>query len=373
MTAYRSTYVPVSPTRKSVFVLAIALTALLAGWVGTALAGSDERKGTEGAHELKIAVGPRGTALGGAVVANSYGIESTYWNPAGLATIDGPEAMFSNTQYFADMTVNYVAVATRIGNLGALGLNVKALNVGEILVTTEAAPNGTGDTIDPTFTVIGLTWARQFTDRVRFGGTGNIVTETVRNARAQGVAFDFGVIYATGWNSLQLGVAMKNFGTRMRFSGEDFETNVPIPGSDPTAANRTLSSNSSNFEMPSYFTMSASYDFVASSQYRLTGLGAFQNNNFSGDNMCAALEWAYREQFALRGSYMASITSVLDNTSGSESIEFDSGDDLYSGLALGAGGTVKAGDTELEVDVSWRPLKDDFFDDIIEFGLKLRF
>lgn len=351
----------------------LAMPALLLASFGTAYAGSDERKGTGGALEMRIPVGPRGTALGGSVVSSTDNIEALFWNPAGLAGMTGTTAMFSNMQYFADMQVNYVGVATQVGGFGALGLSVKALNVGEILVTTEAAPEGTGDVIDPTFTVIGVTYAREFTDRVKFGGTVSFVNESIRSASASGIAFDFGVLYSTGWNTLNLGLAMKNFGTSMRFEGEDFGSSQPIPDADPNAAPRTLRATSSSFEMPSYFTLGASYDFVDNSQYQLKGLGAFQNNNFVGDNVCAGLEWIFRRQFALRASYMGSITSTLDATSGDESIEFDSGDDLYAGWALGGSVGVTAGNTNLDIDASWRPMKEDFFDDIYEVGIKLRF
>jgi hypothetical protein len=349
------------------------MPALLLAVSGTAYAGSDERKGTGGALEMRIPVGPRGTALGGAVVSSTDGIEALFFNPAGLAGLTGTEAIFSNTQYFADMQVNYVGIATQVGGFGALGLSVKALNVGEILVTTEAAPEGTGDIIDPTFTVIGVSYAREFTDRVRFGGTVSFVNEAIRSVSASGIAFDFGVMYATGWRTLNLGLAMKNFGTTMQFDGDELGSSQTVSGSDPSSSPRTLRATSSKFEMPSYFSLGAAYDLVDNSQYQLKAMGAFQNNNFVGDNVCAGLEWVYRKQIALRASYLGSITSTLDAATGTESVEFDSGDDLYSGWALGGSAGVKAGSTALDIDFSYRPMKDSFFDDVYEVGVKLKF
>src|SRR5437867_4091178 len=81
----------------------LALLAATAATAVTAFAGSDERKGTGGALELRLPVGPRGTALGSAVVGDASGIDALFWNPAGLATIEATEATFSHTQYFADM------------------------------------------------------------------------------------------------------------------------------------------------------------------------------------------------------------------------------------------------------------------------------
>ena len=64
-------------------------------------------------------------------------------------TIEGTELMFTNTQYIADMKVNYAAVATHAGGLGVLGLQRQVLSIGDIVVTTEDAPDGTGEILKP--------------------------------------------------------------------------------------------------------------------------------------------------------------------------------------------------------------------------------
>ena len=120
---------------------ALGLAALLALSASSAWAGSDQRSGTNGASELLIPVGPRASALGPSVASDISGAEATYWNPAGLASVQGTEALFSHTEYFADMKVNYAAIAAHAGNLGVVGFNAKVLSVGEVIVTTEAAPS----------------------------------------------------------------------------------------------------------------------------------------------------------------------------------------------------------------------------------------
>jgi hypothetical protein len=351
----------------------LAMPALLLAMSATAHAGSDERKGTGGALEMRIPVGPRGSALGGSVVSAADGVEALFWNPAGLAGMSGTQAMFSNLQWFADQQVNFVGIASQVGGFGAVGLSVKALSVGDIIVTTEAAPEGTGDVISPTFTVIGVSYAREFTDRVKFGGTMSFVNEGIRDVSASGVAFDFGVLYSTGWKTLNLGLAMKNFGTSMKFDGAGLGSSQSISTADPSATPRTLRATTSSFEMPSYFSLGASYSLVDNSQYQLKALGAFQNNNFVGDNVSGALEWVYRRDLALRASYMGSITSQFDATTGNESVQFDSGDDLFAGWALGGSAGMEVGGTRFDVDFAYRPMKDSFFDDVYEVGVKLKF
>lgn len=362
-------------TMRRLMTSASAVFILLALATGLAFAGSDERKGTSGADELQIPIGARGTALGTSVVSDVVGIESIFWNPAGLAAIEGTEAMFSHQQYFADQKLNYAAVAAKVGGWGVIGFNAKVLSVGDVFVTTEDAPEGTGEIFNPTFTVLGMTYARQFTDRVMFGLTLNLDNERIQNTSASGVAFDFGVQYLTGWNGLKLGMCMKNFGTSMEFTGPDFETNLRPPDTDPSSQNRTFRSTSAKFEMPSFFTLAASYDLVQNAQNHLALMGSFRNNNFTGDNFSGGAEWSYKNMFALRGSYFGSLTTTEDFATGDETGKFTGGDDLYTGLALGLGTNVKTGNSSLGVDVSWRPLKSELtaFTDIVEVGLRIKF
>jgi len=351
---------------------ALGLATLLALAVSSAWAGSDQRVGTSGAPELLIPVGPRASALGPSVTSDITGVEATYWNPAGLAGLQGAEALFSHTEYFADMKVNFAAVATPAGNLGVLGFSAKVLSVGEVVVTTEQAPDGTGEKFNPTYSVLGISWAKAFTDRVNFGLTVDLVNEHVQNMGANGVAFDFGVQYATGWRGLKLGMAMKNFGNSMSFSGDNLDVSVLPPGAEPTASNRILSFSSAAFEMPSFFTLAGSYDLARSAENSLQLKGAFQNNNFSGDNFCAAAEWNYRNVAALRGSWFGTLAGEIDPATGDESTSFSTGDDLYRGFAVGGGVTMRSGTVKLGVDVAWRPVQEPF-SDVYEAGVRLHF
>src|SRR5258708_1359693 len=232
--------------------------------------------GTRGASELVIPVGPRASAVGPSVTSDVSGAEATYWNPAGLAGLQGTEALFSHTQYFADMKVNYAAVAARAGNLGVLGFSAKVLSVGEVIVTTEQAPDGTGETFNPTFSVLGMSWAKAFTDRVNFGLTLDLVNEHIQSMTSNGIALDFGVQYTTGWRGLKFGMVMKNVGSSMSFSGDNLDVSVLPPGAEPAASNRILSFSRAAFEMPSYFTLAGSYELIRTSASALQIRGAFQ-------------------------------------------------------------------------------------------------
>jgi hypothetical protein len=124
--------------------------------------------------------------------------------------------------------------------------------------------------------------------------------------------------------------------------------------------------------MPSYFTLAGTYDAWRQGNSALKLMGAFQNNNFVGDNLATAAEWSYKANYALRGSWFGTMTTSTDAASGNDKLTFDSGDDLYQGFALGGSAMVKSGAATMGLDVAWRPARE-FFNDIYEVALRLKF
>ena len=177
--------------------IALAMLTLAAG---TAWAGSPERVGTGGAPELRLPVGARSVALAGSDLGTISGAEALFYNPAGIVESKAhTEVMFSHTQYIADMKLNYIAVTQAVGN-GCIGVSAKVLSIGEMTYTTETAPDGTGETFSPTYSTLGLSYARRMTDRVDFGLSVLYDAEHVLQERADGVSFGFGFIYDTNFH-----------------------------------------------------------------------------------------------------------------------------------------------------------------------------
>jgi hypothetical protein len=310
-----------------------------------ALGGGSDRIGTAGAQELRIPVGSRAVALGGAVVADVTGAEAIFWNPAGMSAQNRTEVVFSHMQYIADMDLNYFAAMTNLGNFGSLGLSAKILSIGDMVYRTENNPEGTGEIFSPTFSVIGLTYSRQLTDRVSFGATSTFINEKIRTEQATGLAFDFGFQYSPGWRGLKLGAVIKNLGANMKFDG---------PGFEKVIDEEPQKSIPAEFELPSSVQFGISYDVYSYQDNRFMVQGAFQSNNFSKDEFRFGTEYSFKEMFFLRGGYTASDQ-----------------DDYIFGASAGAGLKFKISGGDLTVDYSWAESK--FFDDNQLFTIKFSF
>lgn len=315
-------------------IIVMLMMFLLAGQV---FAQGGERKGTAGAQELAIPIGSRATSLGGSVIADVYGLESIYWNPAGASSIKSVEAMFSYLDYIADMKFTFGAVGANVPGFGTISVSARILSIGDIIVTTEDIPMGTGDILSPNFTTLGITYSRQMTDRIYFGTSINLINERISQMNAQGWCMDFGFQYVPGLiRGLKIGVVIKNIGPNLTFSGRDLEHFVPVPGSPPGSQQHLFSNLMDDFELPSYFQIGISLNPIDEEKTKLTVLTSYRNNNFIEDEYCGGLEYSYNDMLFLRGGYTGSAQ-----------------EEYSGGPAFGAGVKLKMGVNAFCFDYSW--------------------
>lgn len=117
--------------------------------------------GTASAQFLTIGAGARSLGMGGAYTAIAEGPEAIYWNPAGLATLKGPEADYSLTQLPAGITHNYAAAAAPSSLLnGDVGVAFTSLTQPALDLVT--ASNQTVGAFAPHSEAYALSYAHRF-------------------------------------------------------------------------------------------------------------------------------------------------------------------------------------------------------------------
>ena len=204
------------------------------------------------------------------------------------------------------MKHTFFGLASSLGTLGNIGINARVFSIGDIEVTREDVGGKTGEVISPAFMTVGLTYARQMTDRVFIGMGVSYVSEEVARMNARGLAFDFGFQYHVGLGGLKLGAVMKNVGPNMTFDGADTESRLVLPQDDPTSATKSVRLSLASFEMPSYMQFGASYDIDINMSQKATIMTAFRNNNFFQDEFMGGVEYALYNIIFLRAGYMYS-------------------------------------------------------------------
>ncbi len=338
----------------------VILTVVLSAQV---FAAGSNRAGTNAASELLIPVGARYIAMGGASASNVSGIDALYWNPAGLDRMPYMAAgQFSQMDYIADIGISYVGVGVKFGGIGSIGLSFKTLSFGDIAITTEDAPDGTGALFSPQFMTVGLSYSRGLTDRVAVGATMKIISETMDRVSATGFAFDIGAQYRDlgDIKGLNIGVVIKNLGSPMKFDG-----NGLLRQADPMDVDRPSSFYNvvaGADELPSTMEIGLGYSLNIGEANCVGVQTQFVNNNFDDDFTRVGLEYNFNNMVFLRGGYGLPLNNNKDVTGESTNI---------FGLTLGAGLKYKFGGVTLQIDYAYRAVT--YFNANNVFSLELGF
>ncbi|MFQ6674897.1 MAG: PorV/PorQ family protein [Fidelibacterota bacterium] len=314
---------------------------VLAGMIPSRLdAGSSNRVGTSAADQVLVPVGARDLAMGGSAVALSSGIGGLYWNPASIARSEhNADIMVSQMDYFAGIGVNYFGVSGNFAGFGSLAFSIKSFAFGDIPITTEDAPDGTGGTFSPNYFTAGVTYARGLTDRVFVGATFKIISEQFERVGDTGAAVNVGVQYHNFVNvpGLNMGVVIKDVGTQMKYEGPGLLRQSTV--SDVT---RFVKIDAASFDLPSTMELGLSYTVPLPGNSQLHLSSMFQNNNYSSDEYRLGGEYVFGDFISLRGGYSLAATDV-------ESY-------LY-GLTFGGGVRLQLTGLDLGLDYAFRSME----------------
>ena len=149
---------------KNKILVPILTAGLIFGSVSNTNAGNKDRAGQAGATELLINPFARSSGWGGANSAGTHGLEAMYLNVGGLAFTKHTELMFCHTNWLGGtgIGVNSFGFTQRVGETGAIGLGIMSMDFGDIDITTTDLPEGGIGTFHPTYTNIGLSFAKGF-------------------------------------------------------------------------------------------------------------------------------------------------------------------------------------------------------------------
>jgi hypothetical protein len=189
-------------------VLALVLLGLLSAPAEAGL----KKYGNSGFVFLKVGQSARSAAMGDASTAVVVGVEAIFTNSAGLAYVEKPSFTVSHNRWLVDSKFYSAALAYPLGR-HVLGISMITFQLPEYEETTIYQPSGTGTIIRDNDLAIGLTYAIQFTDRFTFGAQARYVQETLFQDSHSSVDLSVGTHFYTGFRSLRLAMALRNFGT----------------------------------------------------------------------------------------------------------------------------------------------------------------
>jgi len=195
---------------------------------------------------LSVISDARAAAMGDAMTSLQIGSSALFFNPAGMADIQGLfDVTGSTNKWIADITHTTFSAAFNPadGDYGVFGLSAQIVDYGEFertIVTSD--PLGYADlgTFKLTALAVGLGYAKEITDRFSIGGQikwirqdlgestiaiiadGDTSAQTVSNNLSP-LVFDFGTQFKTGIESIVFGMSVRNFSKEVQYANEGFQ------------------------------------------------------------------------------------------------------------------------------------------------------
>ncbi len=258
--------------------------------------------GTSAAPFLGIAVGPRGIGFGGAYVAVANDVSALYYNPGAISQLGYSQVLVSHTAWLVDTKFDWVGVSLDLGDGGSIGVSVTQLNYGEEILTTEFHQNGGVETWTASDMAVGLSYARNLTDRFSIGATAKYIQMKIWNESASSMALDVGLKYKTDFNGLIIGMSISNFGADMRLDGKDLYNNFDSrPGESGNIATIVAQYKMEDRPLPLLFRAGISFDAFKSDEMRLIVAADALRPSDSAEMLNVGGELSWRDAIFIRG------------------------------------------------------------------------
>ncbi|MDP6038051.1 MAG: PorV/PorQ family protein, partial [Candidatus Latescibacteria bacterium] len=155
---------------------------------------------------LKLSASARLAGMADANVGTSRDIHSIFQNPAGLVHIDNVGYLASYNQWLVGTKMGAAGFAYRIP-VGVIGVSVRTFTYPDVEVTTPLQPNGTGQSIKLGDFSVGLSFAKQLTDKFSIGTKLRYARSQLHVINVSSMTFDIGTLFYTGYKSLRVGMS----------------------------------------------------------------------------------------------------------------------------------------------------------------------
>jgi len=181
--------------------------------------------GESGFLSLRMAVGARETAMGGAGVAASTGASAVFWNPSLLAFEQaGTDLMLQHQRSFGLFDKETAVLAHRTG-IGVIGFIFTGLYSDDIERYSEDNVGVSEGIFNPYQVAVGMTLSRRMNDRLAIGVGAKLLHEEIDIYGGTGLAYDLFISHKALIRGLWFGASYTNFGPDMTIDREPY----PLP------------------------------------------------------------------------------------------------------------------------------------------------
>jgi hypothetical protein len=195
--------------------------------------GDNDKVGSSAFKFLNIQTDAHGAALGG-LAAQASGANALFWNPAGIAGSEGIGVSAGMTQWLVETTVmNAGVVMPMMG--GTVGLSLVSVDYGDIMKsgwagTTEFVFEPNQGSFSATDMSLQASYGRSLSDKFSLGATAKMISQNIDDVSNNGLAFDIGTQFNTGYRGISMGAVISNFGPDVDSQAPDDASYEEFPG-----------------------------------------------------------------------------------------------------------------------------------------------
>jgi len=270
------------------------------------LYGQEVGKGTSMINFLKIGVGSRATAMGDAFVGIANDASALYWNPGGVGFMKKKELFAQTNKWIVDSYLNFAGLVIPIKGVGSFGASIYSFSSGEMEETTLDSPEGTGRAFSANDLALGVSYARQLSDRFSAGIAFKVITESLMRESASSFAVDVGSIFITNFlNNMRIGFSFSNFGANTLFSGADMIVYHDVAPDLPTNQPVEASLVSRNWELPLTFRVGIATNLIETDDIKITQAIAANDSRDYTPRYNFGTEFSLKDRIFIRGGYKA--------------------------------------------------------------------
>ena len=281
----------------------------------TAFSQNVSKVGTTAASFLEIEVGARAVGMGGAFMAVANDATAIYWNPAGLARLSGGEAILCHNRWLAGINFDFAGIVLPLSQFGTIGVSITSFTTDEMDVRTVFEPEGTGEKFSVSDFSLGVSYAKNLTDRFSIGFTVKYIQQNIWHMNASSFAIDIGTLFTTPFYGTRIGMCISNFGGKMRMEGKDTFINYDIAPQQSGSNDRIPAYlQTDEFSLPLLFRVGLAIDVLENEDNLLTLAvdAAHPSNNTEYVNL--GMEYVFNNMVVLRVGYKNLL--VRDNEEG---------------------------------------------------------
>ena len=187
-----------------------ALPAVIALMAVFSTAVGEEGAGGQGGAFLRMGVGARAVAMGGAFTAIADDATAAYWNPAGLGQLKNPQLGAMYSVMSLDRTHNFVSYVQPISSIGTFAVSWINFGVSKI-DGRDSYGNPTGEFSDSEMAFM-LSYGKSFADIFHIGGSAKYLVHSLADNKASGFGFDVGALVKIS-DVISLGAVIQDIGS----------------------------------------------------------------------------------------------------------------------------------------------------------------